>query len=55
MTEEECITCGTIRKYNPYFDAYYCTTCNKWLEGTCNDPGCTHHCKERPETPNSVR
>jgi len=37
-------------KRNEEFDAYYCTTCDKWLEKQCSDPKC-EFCSKRPKKP----
>jgi len=42
--------CGNKRKYSDEYDAYYCDSCNKWLEAKCNHPEC-EYCPNRPENP----
>lgn len=42
--------CEETRKYSKEFDAYYCESCNKWLEDTCIDVDCVY-CNNRPLTP----
>ena len=32
------------------YDAYYCETCNEWLEDACDDPTC-EYCTNRPKLP----
>lgn len=38
------------KNYSEEYDAYYCETCNKWLEDTCGDDSC-EYCTKRPEYP----
>ena len=38
------------KDYSEEYDAYFCGTCNKWLEDKCNDPEC-EYCPARPATP----
>lgn len=45
--------------YNERYDAYFCKTCDEWLEKPCsaepNDPhGCWHECSTRPAKPSEV-
>lgn len=48
-----CEKCGTIKSYSEQYDAYYCESCNIWLENVCNDYECDY-CNARPEHPNDV-
>lgn len=46
-----CSKCGQKTIYHIYqYDAWCCTSCNEWFEGTCSDPDCPF-CSRRPETP----
>ena len=45
--------CGKCRKkasFDRAFAAYYCPSCNLWLEPKCPDANC-FMCKARPEKP----
>lgn len=42
-----------MKYLNGYYDAYYCKTCDEWLEPTCGDPLCTT-CKNRPDKPSQM-
>lgn len=44
--------CGRncVEVYSEQYDAYYCETCNTWLESACDDPTC-EYCVKRPLTP----
>lgn len=46
-----CLFCRCEKSYDETFDAYYCSSCNRWLEDICSDPECDY-CRYRPETPN---
>ena len=48
-----CKDCNEKKLYSDEFDAYYCETCNKWLESTCSDPNC-EYCVRRPQTPENL-
>lgn len=43
-------SCGRKKSYSEEYDAYYCSDCNKWLEGHCGDEECDY-CWARPPTP----
>jgi hypothetical protein len=45
--------CGPdcVKVYSEEYDAYYCETCNEWLESSCDDPTC-EYCVNRPKVPN---
>ena len=45
-----CDHCGSVRVYYDKHDAYFCPSCNIWLEGRCSDPDC-NYCSGRPRTP----
>lgn len=45
-----CDTCGSDASYSHKYDAFYCRSCNKWLETKCEDPECAY-CASRPERP----
>lgn len=38
------------KEFSEEYDAYYCETCNQWLEDPCDDPTC-EFCTARPLTP----
>ena len=38
------------KNYSEEYDAYYCETCNTWLEDTCDDANC-EYCTKRPPAP----
>ena len=42
--------CGHKVEYNEKYDAYYCPSCNVWLEGVCGMDDCVY-CKDRPTKP----
>lgn len=46
------MACGPncVASHSEEYDAYYCETCNKWLEDKCDDPTC-EFCINRPVTP----
>ena len=48
-----CATCKEIAIRSEKYDAYYCSKCNEWLEGTCSDVTC-NFCSKRPEKPNDI-
>lgn len=43
-------TCSHPRIYSKRWDAYYCETCDVWIEGACSDPQC-EFCSGRPKKP----
>jgi hypothetical protein len=43
--------CGKKKSHSEEYDAYYCKSCNEWLEDKCDDPAC-EYCNSRPATPN---
>lgn len=43
-----------VKKFNDRHDAYYCETCDKWLEKKCNDDMC-EYCTVRPDKPSEVK
>ena len=43
--------CNSKKKFSDQYDAYYCASCNEWLESKCDDPEC-EYCPNRPDTPN---
>lgn len=52
-THHKCL-CGKERKYSYRYDAYYCESCDKWLEPRCQAGDITKpciYCDERPEKP----
>ncbi len=46
----KCPKCGTLNCYSEKYDAYFCSGCNKWLEGKCKDKHCGF-CSKRPDKP----
>ena len=42
--------CSSSKDYSDDYDAYFCASCNVWLESGCKDPDCIF-CKDRPNTP----
>jgi hypothetical protein len=42
--------CEQTKEYSEKYDAYYCVSCNEWLEDICTDRDC-EFCKIRPLTP----
>ena len=42
--------CDSSKCYSKQYDAYYCESCNAWLEDACDDPTC-EFCTARPKTP----
>jgi len=46
------MACGPncVASYSEVYDAYYCETCNEWLDSACDDPTC-EYCINRPLTP----
>lgn len=45
-----CTQCGSGGTRSVRFDAYYCVSCNEWLEDRCSDPSC-NFCTARPFNP----
>ncbi len=50
MSNFVCICNQCVKDYDEDFDAYFCRTCNVWLEEACKDPSCDF-CASRPSTP----
>ncbi|KYG92121.1 hypothetical protein MHH70_03455 [Metasolibacillus sp. FSL H7-0170] len=50
ILEERCQQCRSQKIRDDQYDAYFCATCNKWLEEKCNDSDC-HYCSQRPNKP----
>ena len=48
-----CDCCKEKRQYSDRFDAYYCNSCDIWLEKKCSDKTCGF-CAERPEHPSEA-
>lgn len=40
----------TEQDYSDDYDAYFCASCNVWLETGCTDPTCMF-CADRPKHP----
>lgn len=47
----KCHICKKPRHYNQEFDAYYCESCNLWLEPKCSQEGSCDYCASRPRNP----
>jgi hypothetical protein len=45
-----CPKCSEPRIYSNKYDAYFCTTCNEWLESACESATC-EFCRNRPNKP----
>ncbi len=45
-----CPKCGGKKEMDWEHDAYYCPTCDIWLEEVCSNTQCCH-CEGRPERP----
>ena len=45
-----CPSCGEHASYSVRYDAYYCASCDIWLEPVCASPLCTY-CAHRPDRP----
>lgn len=45
--------CESTKKLCTKHDAYYCESCDAWLETKCTDPDC-EFCYTRPERPSEV-
>lgn len=45
-----CPRCCEHRIYFDDYDAFFCASCNVWLESACSDATC-EYCKDRPEKP----
>ncbi len=52
--KSKCLDCGAERQYNYTHDTYFCSTCNKWLEETCDDEEC-EFCWGRPPKPSDYQ
>jgi len=58
---EACVICGQNILYSSDvnneqyvgYDAKFCKRCDRWLEGTCEDPLCKY-CPDRPPKPSLV-
>jgi len=46
--------CGKKKSHSEEYDAYYCKSCNEWLEDKCDDSTCGY-CNSRPLTPNDQK
>ena len=42
--------CNSKKKFSDQYDAYYCASCNEWMESKCDDPEC-EYCNNRPDKP----
>jgi hypothetical protein len=45
-----CDSCGSRRICHEDYDAYFCPSCDAWLESTCSDKACSY-CSQRPDRP----
>ncbi|HTI97724.1 MAG TPA: hypothetical protein VL527_02385 [Dongiaceae bacterium] len=50
IDDVSCGHCGAARIYHEDYDAYFCPTCNLWLERQCGDATCSY-CSKRPDKP----
>jgi hypothetical protein len=50
VDDKVCGACEAPRVYHEAFDAFFCATCNCWLEEACSDPSCVF-CTNRPVHP----
>ncbi|WP_042473598.1 hypothetical protein [Bacillus ndiopicus] len=50
ISNERCKHCNSQKIRNDQYDAYFCPSCNTWLEEKCSDPYC-HYCPQRPDKP----
>jgi hypothetical protein len=48
-----CEQCGTDEQYSERYDAYFCPTCDIWLNDACDNPDCGF-CVSRPEKPSMM-
>jgi hypothetical protein len=48
-----CSKCFSKRNYSEIYDAYYCQSCDIWLENTCGSKECDY-CFNRPLKPSLV-
>jgi hypothetical protein len=46
--------CEKNAVHSEEYDAYYCESCNKWLEDKCDDAEC-EFCVLRPDTPMEIK
>ncbi len=50
-----CYKCDGYAKINERHDAYFCESCDEWLESACNsDCDCHDYFGGRPEKPSGV-
>lgn len=54
LDEDLCDTCKNKIYYSVVHDAYFCISCDKWLESACEDPEC-RFCSDRPDKPSDLR
>jgi hypothetical protein len=54
IDSETCPHCTTQRVYYDDHDAFFCPTCNTWIEAPCSDDHC-RFCVGRPERPLPAR
>jgi hypothetical protein len=48
--DRRCPKCDASQIYYDDYDAYFCATCNAWLESRCSDASCSY-CRQRPDQP----
>ena len=53
LNGNQCQQCKNKVEYNTQYDAYYCQSCDNWLEDTCSDSEC-EFCSQRPAHPNQI-
>ena len=51
---DKCNKCQRVHSYSEWYDAYYCESCDIWLESKCKDKVCGF-CSERPDKPSQVK
>jgi hypothetical protein len=56
LNHAHCDKCANDNKdYCEAFDAFFCITCDLWIERGCNDPQCRCGCNQRPARPSEVK
>jgi hypothetical protein len=50
QSDQNCPKCNELFIYSEDYDAFFCGTCNEWLEAACSDPECDF-CGTRPPFP----
>ena len=55
FVDGRCSDCRSEVIRNERYDAYFCETCDEWLEEICSDGCKCGFCKDRPEKPSQVK